>query len=224
MSAKIIALHGFLGRPNDFKGLNISGIIAPNLFLLPICPLKTWAQRFIQMHPPQSIIIGYSLGGRLALHCLVNHESHYRAAIIIAAHPGLKSSRERIERVKNDDVWAKKFLSDPWTDLMNDWNTQSTLKSSAIISRNERDFCRVALAKSLSHFSLGKQDNLAPFINQLTLPILWLYASDEEERHQSISLRHPLSRKLCISGGHRFMFDHQHVVSKAIHMFNNSVS
>ena len=50
----------------------------------------------------KNILIGYSLGGRLALHCLAEENNHWDAAIIISANLGLVDEQEKILRIKNE--------------------------------------------------------------------------------------------------------------------------
>ncbi|MDA7508581.1 hypothetical protein N8488_01170, partial [Akkermansiaceae bacterium] len=50
------------------------------------------------------LILGYSMGGRLALHALTAAPEKWRAAIIVSAHPGLVSGQQ--ERREEDREWA----------------------------------------------------------------------------------------------------------------------
>ncbi|MBT7213976.1 MAG: hypothetical protein HN869_02080, partial [Verrucomicrobia bacterium] len=50
------------------------------------------------------VILGYSMGGRLALHALTAAPEKWRAAIIVSAHPGLVSGQQ--ERREEDREWA----------------------------------------------------------------------------------------------------------------------
>ena len=47
-------------------------------------------------------LLGYSMGGRLALHALLEKDHPWQAAVIISAHPGLESEPERADRRASD--------------------------------------------------------------------------------------------------------------------------
>lgn len=220
MARKIIALHGFLGHPRDFKPLSLNGLIAPNIFCTPLCPLEPWARRFNSIVADQPILMGYSMGGRLALHCLLGDPKIFKAAIILAAHPGLNDQQLRRERSAYDGIWATEFLKTPWASLMREWDKAPALCSSKAIVRAETDFSRRALASSLRYFSLGRQQFLAPKINELSLPILWLSPENEAEKVASIKLSNPNSEMVQIRrGGHRFMFEDPQLVANLINRF-----
>ena len=65
----------------------------------------------------KNILIAYSLGGRLALHCLCE-SNLWDGAILISAHPGFDKVTEKKEREKNDSHWASRFENEPWQDVI----------------------------------------------------------------------------------------------------------
>jgi|SRR5579871_803683 len=219
VASRIIALHGFLGRPTDFRALGLANLVAPDIFLTPISGLHHWARRFNSHMNDKPILLGYSMGGRLLLHCLIDNPTLYKAAIIIAAHPGLESVREREDRLAQDYVWAQRFRTDGWQELMAAWNDRGTLKSSEPVIRNERQFTRTALVQALRCFSLGKQEYLIPKINALPIPILWL-EENTVNHGQKLVLKHQRSLVVKFSqGGHRFMFTQPNLVATTIGKF-----
>lgn len=172
---KIVALHGFLGQPKDWDFLNFQNLKALDLFKMNWESLDHLAKQIIETSEPDSILMGYSMGGRAALHALSRNSSHWKAAIIISAHPGLMNAQEKAERQIDDDLWATRFLSEDWTSLMNDWNGRSSFGASPFVfQRKESDFDRERLAGALRKGSLGLQQDLRPMIQALPLPILWI--------------------------------------------------
>jgi 2-succinyl-6-hydroxy-2,4-cyclohexadiene-1-carboxylate synthase len=216
---RIFALHGFLGGPRDFLALKISGLRAYDIFLSEACPMPEWAKRFNRGLPQSSIILGYSMGGRLALHALLLDPKRFRAAIIVAAHPGLAHHREKEERLSRDRLLAKDFQNKSWPELMNYWNNLEALKGSVPIKRHENDYCRNSLARALSYFSLGNQEDLSVKINMLDLPILWLAPKDEADKIARLNLKHHHSELIYIEGGHRFIFSKAEQIAGLIHRF-----
>jgi 2-succinyl-6-hydroxy-2,4-cyclohexadiene-1-carboxylate synthase len=219
MSIPLVALHGFLGHPRDFKILGLENLRAPNIFASPLCPLENWAARFNQRITQKPALLGYSMGGRLALHCLLNNPSIFSCAIIVAAHPGIKDPDQRSKRLAHDLEWAGKFNSLEWSLLMNEWENMPALRSSIVISRQEKDYDRKILSSAMRYFSLGSQSYLVPAINELTLPILWLAAENELGNIDGLKLSHPLSQLVLLKGGHRFIFENAPLFNKLIVKF-----
>jgi 2-succinyl-6-hydroxy-2,4-cyclohexadiene-1-carboxylate synthase len=189
----IWALHGFLGRGSDWDILNLP-VSAPNLFTSPetVTRLFEWTKRFCQEvteKDPEPTLIGYSLGGRLALHTLVYNPGLFRRAVIISAHTGLTTVEERIERLSHDNQWAERFETDAWDALIQDWEAQGVFGGRPNPNpRPECEFSRAALAQSLRAWSLGQQENLLPAFHWVQCPVLWV-VGDEDARYREIGER-----------------------------------
>lgn len=126
------------------------------------------------------VLIGYSLGGRIALHALLAAPERWRAAVIVSAHPGLESEAECAARLAHDEAWARRFESEAWDDLMTAWHAQPVFAGRAPTApRREADFDRAALAHALRAWSLGTQENLRPALRALRFPVLWLAGAED---------------------------------------------
>ncbi len=212
LSHSLIALHGFLGRPADWNLLTIDSIQTVDIFsLFAETGLWNWAEKFNFSRQNQSekpILMGYSLGGRLALHALLHTPSLWQAGVIISAHPGLSNLLEKEKRLKRDQVWAKRFQTDKWETLMQAWNNQQVFaQSSFTFQRIESHYRRQELASVLQKWSLGRQDNLTQAISQLPMPILWI-VGEKDPLHCSIAktltFAHPKSAVIVVpDAGHR---------------------
>lgn len=229
----IYALHGFLGLPNDWQLLETAFPTA-HLHLLdlfdkqrPLNGAKVWAKSFnesVRKKEGKRILMGYSLGGRLALHALLDDPSLWSAAIIISANPGLQSAQERSDRLAADSRWASRFLLEPWAVLMEDWNKQAIFANDSYkFQRHEKDFSRVKLAEALLGWSLGSQQNLMELLQKLSLPILWA-AGELDTKMASLAkemkLAHPLS-EIWISpeSGHRLVWQQSQRFIDKTHTF-----
>ncbi|WP_233231459.1 alpha/beta fold hydrolase, partial [Silvanigrella aquatica] len=101
----------------------------------------------------KNILIGYSLGGRLALHTLIE-SNRWDAAIIISANPGLKSESEKLARIANDNSWANRFQNENWNDVINAWNSQGVFSNMQnTLSREEKLFNKTEVVNILKEFS-----------------------------------------------------------------------
>jgi 2-succinyl-6-hydroxy-2,4-cyclohexadiene-1-carboxylate synthase len=173
---QLFALHGFLGHSTDWKMFH--EIHHPIEIMNENLDLWAWSHAFnktITRSSSKNILLGYSLGGRLAMHALLSKPSLWDAAIFISAHPGLTASSERIVRQKHDQEWAQRFLTDSWSLLMHEWNTNAVFGGRPFpFSRTEKEFNREKLSQQLVNWSLGNQDPLFDRLKNLPIPMLFL--------------------------------------------------
>lgn len=230
MTIQLIALSGFLGLPHDWNFLNLQELIAIDWQDFEWDSLTDWAKQFNKkvtdnqhLFPSlkKNIIMGYSLGGRLALHALINSPQLWQGAIIISAHPGLQTQQEKDKRLLRDHVWAKYFLQRPWSELMENWNKQSVFKyDQCVLNRPEKYYKRETLVKALLNGSLGKQENLRSSISNLPMPILWVTGSYDTcycQIADSLLFSNPLSCALQVEkAGHRAPWCNKKAFSKLI--------
>src|SRR5205085_956212 len=101
------------------------------------------------------------LGGRLALHALLEKHSPWKKAVIISANPGLKSPEERNSRLQADQKWAEKFKNDPWEQVLTQWNDQPLFGGKSLpLIRPENSANKQLHAQVLMEFSLAYQNDL----------------------------------------------------------------
>ena len=183
-------LHGFLGSAGDWNIFcpdlknhsfifhSIENYMFPNLKGYKTY-FSAWLDGFHsslvnQNHSNKKILVGYSLGGRLALHSLVS-SNLWDAAIIISANPGLKDESEKQSRIKNDTTWALRFQNEGWDEVLKDWNSQTVFANfQNSLCREEYTINKHAIKEMLINFSLGNQENLREEIKLLNTPTLWL--------------------------------------------------
>lgn len=186
----IRCLHGFLGLPSDWNFF--PGFCGEELYAS-ILPFHDWVFHFHKKEQEKRLLLGYSLGGRLALHALTAHPEHWLGAVVISAHPGLPSKKIREERYAHDLRWADRFEQEPWEALMSDWNQQTIFTSS--VPRQEEDFDRKYLSAAMRTWSLGLQEDLTVAIKNLELPILWIAgAKDPKFCQLALKTKHPHSK------------------------------
>ena len=187
-------LHGFLGQGSDWDGLratwpaDLPPLRTPDLFARPGEgeSLEEFGTRFADLvagEDPAPILMGYSLGGRLALHALLARPAMWRAGVIVSAHLGLAEPGARNERRAADAAWAERFRLDDWATLLDAWNARDVFGGrSHVLPRPETAFDREALARALDAWSLGNQADLLPLLSRLPMPLLWI-AGEEDDRY-----------------------------------------
>lgn len=142
-----------------------------------------------QLEIAQPIVLGYSMGGRLALGYTVMYPKEVASLILESSSPGLRTAEEQLERRTADAKLAdriehegiKKFV-DFWQDipLFHSQKKLSTTQQQAI--RNERlNQQPTGLANSLRGMGTGSQPSYWQELSQLTLPVLLLTGSEDEK-------------------------------------------
>lgn len=236
----LYCLHGFLGTPNDWLPLELYSIPSVNpvyvdLFNEPALrsnSLWDWADKFnafaADSQKERSLLLGYSMGGRLALHALLKNPTVYRGAIIVSANPGLSNFEEKRLRFERDLRWAKAFEAEPWENLMAKWNFQPVFLSDDVIPRCEESYCRTTLSRALINWSLGEQDDLKDRLSELDLPILWAAGrldSAYSKLAQKLSFKHKLSQVwIAEECGHRLPWQNTKEFKEQLANFTNAIT
>lgn len=122
----IWALHGAVGMEADWNqfaevmgtsGCEVKGVDLWQFVEKEGCSFEEFGVRFCQRvraEDQEPILLGYSLGGRLALHALLEDSAMWRAAVIVSAHPGLQDDEARVLRMASDAHWAGRALVGSW--------------------------------------------------------------------------------------------------------------
>jgi 2-succinyl-6-hydroxy-2,4-cyclohexadiene-1-carboxylate synthase len=188
----LTALHGFLGLPSDWDFLKKAG------FAVETPPLST-------VPPAGDVLLGYSMGGRLALHALLSGAT-YRRAVIVSAGLGIEDRVAREERQQTDERWARMFEKQPWPRVMNEWNIQPVF-GGHVMKREELDFDRRELARQLREWSPGVLPSVAWRLQEIRVPVLWIAGEKDAkyiaEGERAVSRLPDAELWICPGAGHR---------------------
>jgi len=127
-------------------------------------------------------LVGYSLGGRLALGMALTAPSRFRSLTLISAHPGLDSNAAREERRQSDEAWAKLLETQGIGPFVQAWQTQALFQTQRELNADalaEQRRIRLrheprALAAALRQLSLSCMPNYAEHLSELRLPVDWI--------------------------------------------------
>lgn len=185
----IHCLHGFLGSPRDWDRFGVFGtgqsVVKADLFGADAFPdtatMADWASTYyahrVKVKP--NYLLGYSLGGRLALHLATQFPNAWDGVVIVGANPGLDDAEARTRRRAHDETWARRFETEPWDTLQADWDAQAVFGGRPSGARHESDFDRARLADTLRRWSLGAQQPLWSALPALACPLLWVAGADD---------------------------------------------
>lgn len=208
-------LHGNVGMAEDWQFLE-------NTFASETRAVDLWrfleekdvtlekaGERLVAESAPGDFLIGYSMGGRIALHALLAAPNHWAGALIISAHPGLKTA-ERAERISQDAAWAKRARNHDWPDFLKQWNEQNVLDSRADLAWGNRLFLesrREAVARSFEQWSLGRQEDLREPLSKLARPVLWMNGENDAKfsalGREMAALSPTITHQVVANAGHR---------------------
>ncbi|PKN57394.1 MAG: hypothetical protein CVU56_11060 [Deltaproteobacteria bacterium HGW-Deltaproteobacteria-14] len=187
-SPRLECLHGFLGAPSDFDALAASlasrvpsiATVATPLWCDAGLSLTAWAERHRRRSRRGDVLLGYSLGGRLALTSFLHPASPHAALIVVAADPGGLNPGARAARLARDRAWAARFRSEPWGSLLAAWDAQPVFAGRPqTLPRGAGEGEREALAQALERWSVAAQPDLRAAIVAERRPILWVVGAED---------------------------------------------
>ncbi len=138
----------------------------------------------------QCFLVGYSMGGRLALYLTLYFPQRFTRVVLESASPGLLTEAERLERVKRDSQIARKLsrsVGDDFADFLLNWYNQqifSSIKEHPQFQKlieNRLQNNPVELAKSLQIMGIGCQPSLWEKLKENTSILLLLVGEYDDK-------------------------------------------
>lgn len=205
----ITCLHGFLGSPHDWDFLRDAG------FAIDTPPLDA-------IPPRGDTILGYSLGGRLALRALLAG-ARYERAVFISTGLGIEGESARAVRRASDEAWAQRFELEEWGSVINAWNAQPVLAGPALPrSRDDYD------SRALREWSSGALPQVASRLHELTIPTLWIAGARDvkyvAEASRAASLARDARAAIVEESGHRVPWEQPEEFIALLRQMSSTVS
>jgi 2-succinyl-6-hydroxy-2,4-cyclohexadiene-1-carboxylate synthase len=211
----------------DWRGFSVPGWSVKRVDLwrfLDCCPmsmpefgraLNREAESGSRKAAGKQILVGYSMGARLALHALLE-KGPWDAAILIGPHPGLESEEEQATRRASDAEWASLALSGEWTGFLQKWEAQAVLQRTPdaegeMANRGGLSARRREVARSFIDWSLGAQEPLWGRLGEISCPVLWGVGEQDAKfralAERAVSLMPDAERWTAPGAGHRVPWD-----------------
>ena len=162
--------HGRSASPPDPSRYHITQVAADIITLLD------------QLTDQPIHLLGYSMGGRLALYLAAHYPQWFRSLILESASPGLKTEAERADRRQRDNALADRIEREGLEAFVDFWESLSLWDSQKQLTPEIRAQLRQqrlqnnpsGLANSLRGMGTGAQPSLWQMLSEITMPILLL--------------------------------------------------
>lgn len=230
MSQRLVLLHGFLGLSQDWH--QVTSLLHTDQ--PPVC-LDLNRIQYSTLSPSEAgelmaehilseisdgemLLVGYSMGGRLLLEVLPHLQQRKTKAILVSTNLMPLQEDERDLRRAADKVWAKKFLKEAFSQVMNEWNSQEVFQGSiGEPDRKPSDYDRQVLANQMTNWSLANQYDLLQKAQAANV----LYVAGEKDlRYQKFIAQwgpgSGLEIKNAPRAGHRVLFDNPKYLAEII--------
>lgn len=200
---RLWCIHGNLQRATVWAGFEgVFGCVGVGLRLVcedlwgsPAGSFAEWTEQFTQKVEQASDgqpqwLMGYSQGGRLALHAVIARPELFRGVVVIGGDLGLENVADCPGRVRHDQWWGQRFLTEPWDELLAEWDGQGVFGGRPNAApRREGDFSREGVARLFDVFSKGRQAWLLPQLVRLHAPPILFVAGAEDGKYGAIGER-----------------------------------
>ena len=221
----LLCLHGFLGFAADWQPVQQhlqewGNCLTPDLpghGATPLLPGQqsyaswtAWLAQWLQARTTERVIlVGYSLGGRVALAFAAAYPQRVQALALLSAHPGLESPSARAERARADAQRAAQIRQQGLPPFLEGWyrlplfalEGQPDVRAALVASRQRQD--PAAMARVIEEMSPGRQPSLWGALAALRVPLLYL-AGAHDEKYRRVAARvarHVPGGRVCILSG-----------------------
>lgn len=207
----LVLLHGFTGSAKSWRALterlcDCYQVIAIDALGHGESDSPSDSNRYAMAHVAKNFLavldaleldkvhlLGYSMGGRMALHIATVASERLRSLILESASPGLRILEERQARQRSDEILAQRLESENLEAFVNYWEniplfaSQKNLPSEVQQRQRHQRLHNnpVGLANSLRGVGTGSQDSLWDALPNLNVLVL-LIAGALDEKYTKI--------------------------------------
>ena len=174
-------------------------------------------------------VVGYSLGGRLALQLAIEHPAVVARAVLASASPGIAGECGRAQRRNMDEGLARRLETQGLEPFLEEWYRLPLFAAlrehprfPEVLERRRRNDPRL-LARSLRTMGTGSQRSLWGDLRGLNTPLL-LLAGEHDPKFTDIAFdmaaRCPRAEAVVLRGrGHALVEEDPEAVAREIESF-----
>jgi len=172
-------VHGFMGDPSDWDQVR-SELPEYHITTPLIRPAEDWqsgVRQLVADIPARSVIIGYSMGARLALAIALEYPEVCAGLVFASGNPGLDNDFAREQRYAHDCRIAARIESEPRRSFLDYWYSAPVFRSLSEEVRQaeiERKSARDGddWGDILRSFSVAQQPSYWHRLSELSMPTL----------------------------------------------------
>lgn len=198
-SPKVVFLHGFTQTGNSWKPI-AEQVVAAGYHAVVIdlpghagsagvrADLRRTADMAAQIGEVATYV-GYSLGGRVALHLALMYPHLTTNVIIIGANPGIDDDDERARRRESDDLLSERLVEVGVEQFLREWVAQPLFGDLAESQADLTDRARntvEGLDSSLRMAGTGAQNSLWPRLRELNSPVIAM-AGERDQKFSALA-------------------------------------
>jgi 2-succinyl-6-hydroxy-2,4-cyclohexadiene-1-carboxylate synthase len=238
MVEDVVLLHGFAGTRGTWDGVERHlpteryrplALDLPGHGQLADAPRPLTFDRCVhsvlERSPKRLVLVGYSMGGRIALHVALAAPERIVKLVLISTTAGIDDPAERAQRRDADHRLADEVEGGTIADFVDRWRSQAMFAEDppevgalarADQSRNRPD----SVAAALRGIGTGEMQPLWQRLGELAMPVTVL-AGIRDTKFCSLGERMvgllPEARLLLVPGGHGLPLENPEIVADAVH-------
>lgn len=206
-SIVMVALHGFTGSGLIFEqfsarfkslGIRLIAVDLPghgNTITPDSAEIHTYEAQITNLSSllstlniPKFHLLGYSMGGRIALHYALNHPDKIISLILESTNNGISNDNDRIERVSRDEKLSEQIMQN-YPDFLLKWNRLPIFKSPPKAQKTQIESFKkiqlnqdpIQMALSMREFSPGKIPYVYDELTLISCPVLAITGKNDQK-------------------------------------------
>ncbi len=216
--------HGQSDAPIDFNRYSMDCAVQDLLSVLDYLKLQ------------QINLLGYSMGGRFALHFAAQAPARVRNLILESSSPGIENEAERQARKQADETLAEFIEEHGLEPFVNQWSKLDLFATQQLLPQKIQNEIRMqrlknrpqGLANSLRGMGTGVQQSLWNSLHQIHIPTLLLVGKEDAKFRQiAVFMKERLPRsalQIIAEAGHAVHLEKPVQFANAVENFLENVS
>ncbi|HDL17768.1 MAG TPA: alpha/beta fold hydrolase, partial [Bacteroidetes bacterium] len=208
----LLFLHGFLGSGADWTdiaarfenryfciqpdlpghGKSLLALTDRNYGFAGVC--RRINEILDELNVAKTALVGYSMGGRIALACALEHADRFSALILAGANPGLNDAEERARRKTWEREIIAEILRDDFAAFIDEWYNlpvfQSLLTNPKLLFKlkemRRKNHPR-SIAYAMEKAGLAEQTDFWLRLSEITMPVLFI-AGEMDRKYRSLGV------------------------------------
>ncbi|MFC2102908.1 2-succinyl-6-hydroxy-2,4-cyclohexadiene-1-carboxylate synthase [Bacteroidota bacterium] len=199
----VVMIHGFTGSLEDWRDISVNltnnfnyigiDLVGHGKSDSPVVENRYTQQSIVKMIDDllnhlsieKAVLLGYSMGGRVALCYAVEHSQKLGGLVLESTSAGIANAIARKKRTEEDEELAKYIETEGLEKFVDLWvgkqifNTQLRFSNEKLKALKKKRLLNTAtgLANSLRGFGTGKMGNISILFNSIQCPVLLVTGS-----------------------------------------------